>query len=280
MILGIWVLAGLPGIAGAAVTAPPRHIVSINLCTDALLLALVPRSRIAALSHLATDPRLSPVVALARGIPQVHGAAEEVLALDPDLVVAGRYTTRETVLLLRRLGIDVVELGLPTSMNDVRRQIREFAQWVGEPGRGERVVAALDARLSAAAPDPGTPRPLAAIYGPNGYTAGPRTLEGAVLRAAGYANLAGRAGIETWGWLPLEGLLRGRPQLLVFEETGHAPDLAHRVLAHPALVRVQRSIAVTSVPGRLWSCAGPWVGEAVQRLARLRQEGPVQGRGR
>ena len=71
----------------------PRRIVSLNLCTDQLLMLLAPE-RIAALSILATDPLLSVMAAEARRYPLVRGDAEEVLRFDPDLVVAAPFAAR------------------------------------------------------------------------------------------------------------------------------------------------------------------------------------------
>ena len=46
------------------------------------------------------------------GLKALRGTAEEVLALAPDLVIAGEYTTGPTVDLLRRLGVDVLVVPL------------------------------------------------------------------------------------------------------------------------------------------------------------------------
>ena len=97
-------------LTGGAATAKPMRIVSLNLCTDQVLVDLVEVRRIAALSFLARDANLSAISARARTIHQVRGAAEEVLSLDPDLVLAGTYTTPATVDLLRRLGRNVTVL--------------------------------------------------------------------------------------------------------------------------------------------------------------------------
>ena len=67
----------------------PQRIVSLNLCTDQLVLELVERPRIAMLSQLATDPLLSWRAAEARGVARFDGSVEAVMGLAPDLVLAG-----------------------------------------------------------------------------------------------------------------------------------------------------------------------------------------------
>lgn len=271
----IWVMA-LAGflaasLAGDVAAAPPRRIVSINICGDLLALSLAPRARIASVTFLAADPSMSPIASVADGVPVNHGKAEEVLAFEPDLVLAGRYTTRATVALLERLGYPVIELDIAQSLDDVRTQIRTAAVAMGVREAGEDMIAALDARIEAAAAEQRESRPLAAVYGPNGFTPGPRTLSGSLIELAGFENLAARTGILYWGNLPLESLLLARPDVLVVEaEQNHAPALASQILAHPALMDLRDRITVVAVRRPLWSCPGPWIIDALDKLATAR----------
>jgi iron complex transport system substrate-binding protein len=261
--------------ASAAAPPPAERVVSINVCGDLLALALAPRSHIASLSFLASDPAVSPLVAEARGIPTNRGRAEEVLAFDPDLVLAGRHTTRSTVALLERLGYRVLVLDVADSLDEARGQIATVAAALGVEERGRAMIAALDERVAAAAPAPGSRRPLAVLYRPNGFTAGPGSLPGSLMHAAGFDNLAARAGIRHWGILPLEVLLLARPQVLVFDGAADAaPAVAAQVLEHPALHRARLHMAVARIPGTLWGCPGPWLGEALERLAATRDALP------
>ncbi len=74
-------------IAGGPARAVER-VVSLNLCSDQLLVMLAPE-KVAALTVLARDPSLSVVAAEARHLPVVRADAEAVLRLRPDLVLAG-----------------------------------------------------------------------------------------------------------------------------------------------------------------------------------------------
>ena len=263
-----FLLAGLSGNVGAA---PPQRIVSINICGDLLALSLAPRARIASVTFLAADARMSPIAEAADGVPLNYGKAEEVLAFEPDLVLAGRYTTRATVALLERLGYPVIELDIAQSLDDVRTQIRVAAAAMGVVAAGEDMIATLDARIEATAAERGASRPLAAVYGPNGFTPGPRTLSGSLIELAGFENLAARAGIRYWGNLALESLLLARPDVLIIEAEGDkAHALANQILSHPALLDLRERITVAAVPRPLWSCPGPWIVDALDKLAAAR----------
>ena len=114
------------GLAPAADTvSKPHRIVSMNLCTDEPVLRLADRRNISSVTWQARDRDNSNVADLARDVPINHGVAEEILPLNPDLVLAGIYTTRAPVALLKRAGMRVVDTDVPRSFEDVRQQYRE-----------------------------------------------------------------------------------------------------------------------------------------------------------
>lgn len=257
--------------AAADASAKSRRIASLNLCTDQLLLMLVARERIATVTFLARDPATSYMADAAAGIPVNHGRLEEILPLDPDLVLAGRYTTPFTKALLAKLDYRVYEAAVPATFDGIRAQLREVAELLGEPERGAALAAEMDAKLARIAAAAG-PRPLAALYAPRGYTQGRGTLEDSVLAAAGYRNLAAELGLSGSGVLPLELLLRHDPGFLVFTAAGDdAPSLATAILDHPALTRGFAGRTTVRVPARTWFCPGPMVADAVLFLAEARR---------
>ena len=83
----------------------------------------------AQLECLRTSPRASR---------KNHGLAEEIIPLDPDLVIAGTFSTRTAVALLKRTSIPLVEFGIPRSFAEIRQQIATVARLVGETEEGER----------------------------------------------------------------------------------------------------------------------------------------------
>ena len=90
----------LPAASRAA--GPAQRIVSLNLCTDELLLRLADPAKIASVTWLSRNPG-SNVPELAARVPINYGLAEQVLAVEPDLVLAGTFTTRIAVGMLKRV---------------------------------------------------------------------------------------------------------------------------------------------------------------------------------
>lgn len=255
---------------GTAAPPPPQRVVSLNLCTDQLAVLLLPPERIAALSDLSRDADLSYVAAQAASLPVTHGTAEEVLALRPDLILAGIYTARPTVALLKARGIPVVELGLAEDFDSIRAQLRQVAAALGSGDRAEALIASMDRMLAAAAPADGR-RPRLLSFAAGGFTAGAGTLMDAVMHRAGLDNYAAGHGLQGYGYLPVELVAADPPDLLLTRLAAEArPSLSTRLPAHPALTRSVPPAARIDVPAPLWTCGGPFTAEAVQRLAAAR----------
>lgn len=254
--------------AGAnALAGKPQRIVSLNLCADELLLRLADREDIASVTFLGADARFSSVAGATEGLHLNHGKAEEILPLQPDLVIAEPYSARSTAHLLRRAGIPVIDLPVPTTFEEVYQQIEEIAAVLGQEERGRQLVAGMQQRLAALGSPPAGRQPLAAVYQPNGFLVGPGTLVHEVLTQAGLRNLAAVAFQDHFGALPLERLLWHQPELLILNRAKEtAASLAHEILHHPALEEAFSDMRTAVVHPSLWTCGGPGLVEAVERL--------------
>lgn len=262
-ILVFWLAAS----AGAA--AAPARIVSLNLCTDGLLLALVPRERIAALSRQSANPLMSPVVALAGNLPRVNRTAEQVLAYAPDLVVAYRYGADLTKAMLRRVGVKVYEVGVANSFDALYEEIRLLGRVLDDEAGAVRLNARIAADLAVVSRPAGPGARAAISFGPRGGTSGKGSLLDEVITKAGHRNLAAELGFGHWGTLPLEAVLRARPDVIVVEGHGDAKSGVGRDLVrHPALAHIPAGRVV--LPGPTTTCMGPATVEAVARLAAAR----------
>ena len=258
---GLLALMPLVAVAGA-----PQRIVSLNLCTDQILLQLVERERIVALSFLSQNAFSSVLHERARGLPVAYGSAEEVLTLEPDLVLVGTYTTRHTTALLRRFGIPVVAVPGAQSFAEVKEEIRTVARAVGEEARGEAIIARFEARLAEMRASHPVARPVATHYRSGGFSAGNNTLYHDIFEAAGHDNGAARAGLEGYGTLPLERLVADNPDALIGSDYNRdSPTQGNRLLRHPAITGMGADERI--LPARETICGGPWNLDAAARLA-------------
>ena len=271
-------VARISGILFAALTAmspanaAPQRVVSMNLCTDQLAMMLAPPGQLISVSYLARDPEASAMAGEAQAFPVNHGLAEEIFLLKPDLVIAGQYTTQATVLMLRRLGIPVAVMAPANSLEDVRDRIIEMGAHLGYPEKATALVAEFDedlGRFARYAED----GPRAAIYAAHGYTSGPKSLSGDILRAAGLRNVAEEAGLDRGGMLALERLVMLAPDLVVLSQRRDGNSRAEEILNHPALRALLEEAGVAPLTDRDWVCGTPHVLRAIAGLANERDAG-------
>ena len=261
------VVASLALAATPAAGARPERIVSLSMCTDELVLRLADPAAIASVTWLSQDPRNANMAEAARRYPANHGLVEELLAFRPDLVIAGSFTTRNTVALLKRVGAPVREFGVPRDLAGVKAQIAEMAALLGEPARGEALIGEIDARLARLAQRIGKERPKALVLRPNGFTVGHGSLVDEILTRAGFVNLAAELGIDNYGQIALETVALGEADILILNTSeGGPPSLAHEILNHPLIGRLGDRLRLVALPSRLWTCAGPAVIDAIEML--------------
>lgn len=267
-------LVSLPVTAGET----PQRIVSLNLCTDQLLLALADPSQIAGLSRFAADERLSFAASQAPGYPQLPAAAEAVMLLEPDLVLTGRFTSAPATHMLTRLGYRVEQVPFVRTLDEARQTIALVADLVGHRERGEALIGALDAALMEGAHEPVF---SALLVQRRGYATGTASLTGELLQHFGIRlasdDLVGARG----GFADLETIIAADPDILILASLDPpSDDQGSALLAHPALAGRYPPQRRMELPERLTLCAGPslieaigWISEQRSQLATLLPDG-------
>jgi iron complex transport system substrate-binding protein len=252
------------GACAAPVQVASEHptIVSLNPCTDAILVEVADPGQIAALSRYSQDPRQSSMdVNLARRFASTGGTVEEVLALAPDVVVGSSFMDPATRAALGRLGMRVETVGIASSVAASEAQVRELALLAGHPERGEALVARIEAALAAAHT---TGRPIPAVlWQPDGIVPGDRALVSELMRRAGFANQSAARGFRQADYLSLERLLADPPQVLLVAGS-------ERGQHHPALAALRGTTRARFDPALLY-CGGPTIIRAAERLAEVRR---------
>ena len=210
-------------------------VVSINLCADQLVLLLAAPDQILSLSNLSHQEAGSYYFKEARSYPVNEGHAEQVLKLEPDLVIAGQYSSKYTIDLLRETGLRVETLPIANDIDTMLDNIQSVSVWLGQKNSGTTIVQTLNKQLEALKPPPSV-KPVAAVYDPNGYTSGAQSLRGQMMELSGWSNAAALAGIQHFGQLSLESIIRLKPDALI--ASPYSPGTYSRAQAmskHPAL---------------------------------------------
>lgn len=258
--------------------AKPARVVSLNLCTDQLLMQLASRETIAGLTPLASNGEISYHARYAAQLPQHNGSVEEIIRLNPDLILAGSMSARSAVTVLKHFGYPVVEINIPSNLTEMRANVQQVARSLGEMERGEAILQTMDERLTEVSRDIDLSwQPLAAVYYANGFSAGGNSVIGEIFNLAGYRNVSSLFGHKSFGRMELETLLSAKPDLIILGNyTEHRHSMAQEILQHPVFKRIVNGEindyrAVTAVvPDNVWICATPTIVDAVEILVNNR----------
>jgi iron complex transport system substrate-binding protein len=236
-------------------------MVSLNPCSDAILAEVTAPGQLLAISHYSHDPRGSSMpLAQARGYLATGGTVEEVLALDPDIVVTSSFIDPATANALRRLGVRVETVGIATTVADSEAQVRRLAALAGQPARGATLVARIERSVAAA--HRGGARVSALMWQEGGLVPGAGTLVAQLMANSGLASLSAARGLGQGAYLPLEDVLADPPQVVIA-----AGD--ERMEHHPALRRLE-GVRYAQIEPNLLYCGGPTIPRLAARLAELR----------
>lgn len=279
------IAAALPSPPGSAVrktvstsAAKPVRVMSMNQCTDQLVLALLPPDRIASVSWLSRDPELSLLHQAAMRVGVNHGQAEEAIRQKPDLVITGTYSTPTTRALLKRLGYPVVEVAEASSFDEIVTTTRQVARAVGEEARGEMLIARMQDDLRALAREPVQPVRVAAWSG-SGFSAAKGSLYDAVLTRAGAINIGTLPPAAAYGHSDTEVLVAAAPVLLIQSaRTRPEPGLRDNVSRHPVVRRYWGQDRVVTIRPSDFMCGTPFIGDAIRRLRAQLQRVPAAAR--
>ena len=241
-------LATLPAAARAA---PAQGIVSLDLCTDWMLLRYAEPSRVRAYSPLLYKYQADWVP---DGLPVHDGSLEHILLLEPGLLISGEFNAILLRKRLQQLGKRVEVLSLPTTLDGIARYQADFLELIGtDPGKlalnWDRTYAPRHQSLL--------------LLGANGIGTGTDTIENDLLRQAGWDNY-----IEVPGYVSLrmEDVVANPPDA-IYSSAPLSNSLANLFVLHPAMRRLMPEQQTQRVEDWRWECPGPWSLELIQELA-------------
>jgi iron complex transport system substrate-binding protein len=152
---------------------------------------------------------------------------EEVVALEPDLVLAPNVISEEAVTSLRDAGLTVYYSPIANSVNDVYGELDRVGQLVGACEGAEETITEMQntvTMIEKAVADEEQPRVFYDLGG--GWTAGENTLENDLITRAGGANIATAAEESDYFQLSEEVLVAEDPEWIVTHEGRELSEIA------------------------------------------------------
>lgn len=149
---------------------------------------------------------------------------EQVVGLEPDLVLAPNIVSEDTVESLRAADQTVYYYPLATSMDDIYPEVERTGQLIGAFEEGARVSAEMYGTVDAierAVANETRPRVYYELGG--GWTAGEGTVENDLITRAGGENIATEAGLEGYEPMSQEVVADRDPEWIIVNERMDVP---------------------------------------------------------
>lgn len=248
-----------PGSAGASQTAPSR-VVSVNMCTDELLLLLARPDQIASVTHLAQDPDEFPFWRSGRRYPANDGSMVSVAGYRPDLILAMGGVARDRARLAKQIGAELVVLPFPRTLADIEAAVQLVAEALGREERGQHIVAVLH-RYMAHRP---TAAPEVMFLSDSGYSLAEHSLGAEWLTLAGARVPKGQ---ETR--VSAETLLLDPPEIVVRSDYRRGQTSRGQYWPGFRFIDRSRDTRIIYTDGRRWTCSGPSLLPEIRRLREI-----------
>jgi len=258
LVLSMGTLLGLGGPA----MARPLRVLSLDQCADQYVLALAPDADLF-LSPRADDPD-SWLRRAAAGRAQVRPSLEAAIGVRPDVVV--RYWGGDTRMLgmLEDRGARILTIVDATDMRALHESIDAVAAGLDRRENGRRLLLRMDRRLTQAGQPSPRSRGSALYLTAGGFTAGRDTLMDAILRAAGYANLAGITG---FGAISVERIALRPPDRFVLGFFDQVRSDWRGAGRHPVVRRAARGRVAADLPAASLTCPAWFAADAAAMIA-------------
>lgn len=198
----------------------PQRIVSLTLGSDEMLLGLVDKSRILALSRYADDAGISNVSTEAAGVAEraTMDKLEAVIAQKPDIVILDTWADAKYVKQLRDAGINVYAFQTPCNIDEQKITILELAKITGADAKGKEILDWMDTKLKEIEDKLAQLKPEDKLtvmdYGEMNSSGKGTNFDDIVTRA-GLINVVSRAGMEGWPMISKEKIIEFNPDIII-----------------------------------------------------------------
>lgn len=257
----------------------PQRIVSLAPSNTEILFAVGAGKQVVGRDSFSDYP------AEAKSVQDIGGNmgkynTEAIVALHPDLVLAGEINTPELVTSLQQLGLTVYYLSNPTTLEAMYANLETVGHLSGHSAEAgalvaslQKRVAAVDARILPLNSRPSVYYELDATDPTKPYTAGPGTFVDLLISRAGGTNI-GKSLTSPWAQISLEQLVVDNPTIIVLGDSayGISADSVKQRAGWGSLSAIETS-KIYPFDDNLVSRPGPRLVNGLEALAKLLHPG-------
>ena len=263
--------------------SPPERIHSLSLGHSEILAALIDFDRLTAVYSFFVDEEQSSIAALSAEATMIGFAPEEVVALEPEVIIASRFTNADTVALMTGANIPVARTSLENSALGNVPNILLIGYMIGAEAKAIELTDEIMARMRVVVdglPDGEKPRVLSVSKWTSAFAAGSDTTEGGIIEQAGGINAAADSGIEGHQQVSIESIAAINPDVIIVPQPLEgANTFIEELTSSPALAEVPgvKNGQIFYVLPRYHTTLSHWNVRGVENLAALLYPSAFEG---
>jgi iron complex transport system substrate-binding protein len=258
-----------------ALDGPAKKIISISPSTTEILFAVGAGDRVIGRDSNSLYPEEAQAVldlgGMWEGVP-----VEDILALEPDLIVMGENISRDTAEELRAVGLTVYWQANPNDFSELFENIRQVASMTGNQKEADDLIKGLEKRIEAAVDlltsvveEPLVFYELDATDPANPWTAGKGTFISYIITQAKGKNL-GDSLDGDWVQISSEELIAQNPDYILLADAmfGVEPESVKERAGWSEIDAVTNNLVVPFDPNIL-SIPGPRLVDGLEEVIRI-----------
>jgi iron complex transport system substrate-binding protein len=261
------------------IKAKPERIIALSVGHDEIALALVPASRLVAVSSSTKNAAFSNVADLVKGAATISREPEAILAQRPDVMFSSSLLPATIVEAVSKAGIPVVQTELKNDHQGRINQILLAGYIFGEERRAQELAREVDQRFNAVQAIVKSKVASArrrvgsyTLFSDKLYTAGKNSTEGSIIESAGGINVAAEAGLERNPVINYEAVITMRPEIIIIAQPPDSGEPFRKaLLANPVIADVPavKNGKIYLVDSLLFTTLSHYNVRGVEELAKL-----------
>lgn len=246
-----------------------------------MLMSMIDKSRIAALTYYVDDANVSNIAAEAKGVgKRTETNAEKIIALQPDLVLMDSMSDANVIKQLRDANITVFMLNIPSNIDEVKENLEILGKIVGEEAKAQEIIEWINQKLKVISDKieqiNDDQKQTVLDYSEMSSTSGKGTNFDDIVTRAGLINPVSRDGLEGWPELSKEMIIKYNPQIIIlpswyYDTKINFDSLSEKIKADKALADINavKNNKIISIPYNHISSTSQYAVLAVEDIAKV-----------
>ena len=250
----------------------PQKIVSLTLASDEILIKIVEdKSRISGVTYLAADKTISNIHTEVANIKGIHANLEQIIELDPDLLIVSIYKNQDVKEQIKKAGIKTLYLEDIISFESLKNNILKIGDAVCESNNAQTLIINMEENLELITKKIPTSKakPRILYYSPPGFTAGENSTINEIIEKSGGINIGRAIGKNSYERISLEYVVESNPDIILLSSYNPShSDFRKEFVSNSIIKEIPaiKSNKIVIIPGKYLTSASHYVIYAVDEL--------------